>query len=219
MVRARGRRMRVLVDEQVVPITAPTIAAALAAARAAAESRGRVVIEATLDGVAIPDEALAEPPADEFTGSEVRFGTADPGELVGSTLRGVAEALEDATREQNAAAEKIQRGQIAEALSHVSSSLGVWDQVRTAVINGTALLGLNVGTLEVRGAEGELISVEGAVRALAERLAEIKRTFTVQDWSALSDALAYDMQEQSAAWRGILVGLAEMVETGASSRR
>lgn len=216
--------MRVLVDDQNVRVSTPTIAAALAAARAEAESRGRVVIEATLDGVAIPDEALADPPTDEFVGSEVRFGTADPGELVGSTLRGVAEALEDATREQAMAAEKIQRGEMSLALNHVAAALAVWDQVRTAVINGTALLGLSVGSLEVRSAPGAggqetIISVDGAVRSLAERLAEIKRAFTAQDWSALSDALAYDMQEQAAAWREILTGLAEQVESGVRARR
>lgn len=216
--------MRVLVDDQNVRVSTPTIAAALAAARAEAESRGRVVIEATLDGVAIPDEALSDPPTDEFVGSEVRFGTADPGELVGSTLRGVAEALEDATREQAMAAEKIQRGEMSLALNHVASALAVWDQVRTAVINGTALLGLSVGTLEVRSVPGAgeqetIISVDGAVRSLAGRLAEIKRAFTAQDWSALSDALAFDMQEQAAAWREILTELAEQVESGARARR
>lgn len=211
--------MRVLVDEQNVPVSEPTIAAALAAARAAAEARGRVVIEATLDGVAIPDESLASPPTDEFVGAEVRFGTADPGELVGSTLRGVAEALAEAQSEQRTAAEMIQAGDVAGALTHVSIALGVWDQVRAAVINGTALLGLRVETMEVRGTGGVAVSVEDAVRGLAGRLGEIKRAFTAQDWSALSDALSYDMQDQAEAWRGILIGIAEAVESGVAQDR
>jgi hypothetical protein len=198
--------MQVFVDDQPVTVASPTLAAALAAAKQSAHERGRVVIDAVLDGVSVPDELLSSPTQDEFVGSDVRFATADPALLVGETLRGVADALEEAKADHVRAAELIQQGRIEDAMNRLTVAFGVWEQARTAVINGSALLGVALPAMRT-----DEIDAEKAVADLAGRLGEIKRAFVAQDWSGLSDILAYDMPEQGSAWQRLLRGIAERV--------
>ena len=87
--------MRVVVDNQSLSASPSSIAEALSVARLNAEQRGRVVIEATLDGQPLNDSQLSDPPHTPCKGLEMRFVTAEPAELVGSTLAGVAESLAD----------------------------------------------------------------------------------------------------------------------------
>ncbi|MBY0261577.1 MAG: hypothetical protein K2Q20_04500 [Phycisphaerales bacterium] len=198
--------MNVFVDDSAVTINAPTLAEALRAARQEAQRRGRVVVDATLDGVSVPDEMLSSPGEETFAGSNVRFATADPIDLVASTLRGVAEALQESKAEHIAAAELIQQGQIERAMSRLTTALGVWEQARTAVINGSELLGYSIATAKT--ADGSL-SAEQAIEALTQKLGDLKRAFVVQDWSALSDTLAYDMPGLADVWCKLLAGIAD----------
>jgi len=51
------------------------------------------------------------------------------------------------------------------------------------------------------------------IELLAEQLAEVKRALAEQDWAALSDALAYDLEEQATQWREGLTTLSKQIET------
>jgi hypothetical protein len=207
--------MQVYVDDLPVPVRDSTLAGALAAARSAAEVRGRVIVEATLDGVAIPDELLASPTADEFVGSDVRFATADPGMLVGSTLRGLGEALIESKLTHTRAGELIQRGEIKEGVESLGEALNIWEQVRQGIHNGSALLGLSIESLTIPATDSRpATEIAPKVQELAGRLSEIKRAFIAQDWSALADALNYDLPEQADQWSATLVALAEHLEAG-----
>lgn len=210
--------MQVHVDDISVPTAGSTLTDALNAARAAAESRGRVIVEATLDGVTIPDELLSSPTADEFRGSDVRFLTAHPGTLVGSTLRGIGEALLEAKATHAQAGELIQRGEIKPAMESLAQALKIWDHVREGVLSGSALLGVSIEDLRVIPAPGApATSVSAAVQELADHLSEIKRSFVAQDWSALGDALSYDLPEQADRWSELLGALADQLESGTAA--
>ena len=198
--------MRIFLDDEPMTVAKPTLAAAFAEVRRQAEQRKRVIVEATIDGLAIPDEALAEPPDEEFPGSELRFITDDPVGLVRRTLMQVAESLDETTRMQALAAEQIQAGGLDRAMKSLSEALGSWANVQNAISSGTSLLGLSVDRMRV----GDR-AVGACVESLASRLTEVKRSIGAQDWAGLADVLAFDMQEQAAAWKMVLTGLADQL--------
>lgn len=190
--------MQVLLDGEVIAVERPTLAAALGAARRVSEARGRVIIEAKLDDVAIPDDLLSDPTEDEFAGSIVTMVTANPRTLVTETLAAVSDALRQSRAEQVAAADLLQTGRVQEAMQRMGSVLTTWDQARQAVISGAALLGepLSAGTSAGRVAE--------AAGALGAVLSAIKGQVAAEDWSGLADTLAVDLCEQSDRWCDLL---------------
>jgi hypothetical protein len=204
--------MRIVVDNEPLTAAPGNIAAALSAARLNAEQRGRVVIEALLDGEPLTDAQLSDPSTAPRNSGEMRFTTAEPAELVGSTLIGVAETLTDVKQEQQAAAELLTLGKMSEAMDRLHHALRTWEGVRQAVIDGTKLLGMSVETTRVRTTSGERAMSE-QVRLLATSLGEVKRAFGAEDWSGLADVLGYDMQEQADQWRETLLALAELIRT------
>lgn len=209
--------MQVLLDGQVIEVKAPTLAAALEAGRAAAMRARRVLVEAQMDGVRVPDAILENPDAAGPGGSEIRFTSADPGALVGQTLRDAAEVLGEARKAQGDAADLIDGSQFDRAMPQLSAALGAWEQSRLAVVNGMALLGKNLETVRVIGGTGA-----GSERPLAEwvgsltlALEEVRRSLKAQDWVGLSDVLRYDLSEQAELWRAMLGELARSVEGAA----
>lgn len=206
--------MRVLFDQDLLEVTEPTLAAALDAARRRAETLNRVVVEATLDGMVIPDEALAAPSGERFESSEVRFITADPLALVRGTFRDVAQMILDTKGMQSKGADAIAAGELEKAMQHLAGALGAWDSVHQAVHSGTALLGLDPATLRVTiPGDTEPTVLGDRVQELAARLGDLKRIIHAKDWAGLSDALQYDMQDQADRWHVLLRTLAEQVGT------
>ena len=54
------------------------------------------------------------------------------------------------------------------------------------------------------------------ITRLAECLSEVKRCLAVQDWAALSDVLAFDMDELARSWKRQLIELADQLKPAAS---
>ncbi len=204
--------MRIVVDNESLTANPGSIAEALSTARLNAEQRGRVVIEALLDGEPLTDAQLSDPSTAPRSSGEMRFATAEPAELVGSTLLGVADTLADVKQEQQAAAELLTLGKMSEAMDRLHHALRTWEGVRQAVIDGTTLMGMSVETTRVKTPTGER-AMSDQVRALATSLGEVKRAFGAEDWSALADALGYDMQERADQWRETLIALAEHIRS------
>lgn len=202
--------MRVLIDHEPLTEAPRSISDALVAARLSAERRGRVVIEAILDGQPLPDAVLSDPPSTPATGTELRFITADPAELVAGTLGGVGETLTDLKIDQAAVAELLTLGRMGEAMDRLGQSLRTWEAVQQAVVDGTTLMGLSIQSVRVKTGSGER-SVAEQVQALAGCLTEVKRAFKAEDWSALADVLGYDLQEQAEEWKLGLASLARQV--------
>jgi hypothetical protein len=109
-------------------------------------------------------------------------------------------ALDAARRHQADAARLIQEGNLTGCMQPLSHGLRQWQQARDAA---DSLL---------KAAPPESAQVEEAERLsaeLAQCLGEVKRALGVEDWSALSDALAYDLDTLAARWQTLLVSLSD----------
>lgn len=207
--------MQVFLDEELIASDASTLEDGLRAGRDAAGAKGRVLVEATLDGEVVPVERLMEPGNDagapaEHVARELRFVSADPRALVRSTLLETCDALEASRKDHAEAAELIQTGEIEPALLRLSAAMGAWENVRRVVADGPALLGQDPASMRIPapGGAGERPLSED-IDALASHLTEVKRAMQAADWSGLSDVLAYDLDGQIDRWREILPAMAE----------
>jgi hypothetical protein len=208
--------MKLFLDDREVQTDSADLAGAIAAGCREAEARGRIIVEAHLDGRPLPGEMLADPAFASQTGGEIRLTTAEPRALVLTTLLDVADALEAARDVQRDAAELIQTGQLDAALPRLSEALSVWEQARQVVVHGCELLNISPHTpvpvsREQTPAQGPGVTIAQRADILAGHLGEVKRCIEVRDWTGLADALLYDMDAQAEVWRGVLSGLASII--------
>ncbi len=181
---------------------ASTFALALADACERAVDSGRLVVEVTLDGVAV-DPAALEAGGPWPAGRRADFISAVPQDLARYALEAAAAALDEIKPRHRAAAEGVRDGNLDPALAELSGVLTTWTQAKAALERSAELL--NVGP-QTGNAEWETISP--ALASLAGRLAEIKRSLVARDWAGLADVLEYDMDEQAVGFADVLRGLA-----------
>lgn len=203
--------MRVWVDDIQIESPEPGLCGAIAAARTFAGTSNRVVVEAELNGQTIADADLANPTTDPILG-ELRFHTADPTELVASTLRGVSAAMVDLKQDHAEAAELIQAGKVTDGMERLAKAFRSWDNVRMSVVTGCALLGIQVETLILR-TNGPTVHIGQCIADLASTLGQVKLALQAQDWSALADLAGYDLQDQADRWTMALNALANHVQS------
>jgi len=196
--------MRVLLDDAELAVDRQTLAGALEAGLAAVEAGGRVLIEAKLDGKAIPDDELANPTETVLEGDELRLVSANPRALVRTSLFDARDALDDALERQVKAADLILTGRSSEALDALSEALQIWQAVRDVVSQGSALIEQALGA-----SDG---GFDQKVARLSELLREIKRCLNAQDWAALADLLEYDLLEEGEVWKALLAEMGGQVE-------
>lgn len=202
--------MKVYLDGRPLAVSAPvTMGAALRAATAEAGRRGRVVVEVEVDGSPAAESLLEDPP-EEAVGAEVKMVSVEPRSLVRVTLMDAAEALEAARERQGRCAELIQIGKLDEALAPLSEAIQTWQTVRDAVEKSAQMLGMELRDL---GTQAEERGLEELTALLADRLNEVRRSLSGEDWSALADVLAYDMGEQADRWKAALNAAAEGLRT------
>ncbi|MCC6660806.1 MAG: hypothetical protein IT437_07965 [Phycisphaerales bacterium] len=189
---------RVYLDGRPLPVERDTLGAGLRAAADEAHRHGRIIVEATAGGAPIAEPMLEDPPDTPFDG-DLRFVSVEPRDLARSTLQDAKGALEQARRAQEMGAELIGAGRPEESLKPLGEAIEVWRIVRDAVQKSVAIAPTGAGQVGL----DELVTTLGAT------LTEIKRSLTVQDWQALSDALAYDMDEQVDRWQSLLAHMAQ----------
>lgn len=194
--------MKAYLDDQPLAIERQTLAATLAAAVAQAGSRGRIVVEATAGDSPIPDDVLESPPEDELS-ADVRFVSVEPRALVRVTLLDAADALEQAKSNQLACARLIQQGDVEQSLDPLGRAIETWRAVRDALEKSLELMGL-----PGEGGPG-VAELSALIQSLWSRLEEVRRSLSAQDWSALADALHYEMNEQVDQWTATLRSLAQ----------
>jgi hypothetical protein len=205
--------VRVTLDGTTLTVSKPTIAAALRHAADAARAAGRVIIEVKADGERLPDEVLAAP-TEEATGiGELAFVTADPALLVSQTLYDAAEALDQARAEQQGVADLIQSGRTAEIGEPLARVLGTWQAIGEVVERGATLLTLDLSTMRLDGID-EDESFGASTTALREHLRALRDSVRDEDWSGVSDILAYDLDAQAERWARLLRALAGRVSPG-----
>jgi hypothetical protein len=202
--------MRLFLDGDAI-LETPGLAAALREGIARAEQKGRIVVEATLDGRALTDEQLENPSDDPEAGEEVRLLSAEPKSLVRITLFDAADALQEAKDRQAACAAQLQAGDIEGAMQTLGDAISVWQAVRDVVSRSAELLGLALDDLKIP-ADGRDRPVGDDIASLTANLEELKRSVNGEDWSALSDVLAYDLDQQADRWRTLLASLADHVK-------
>ncbi len=199
--------MRAYLDDQPLAIERPTLAAALSAAVAQAGSRGRIVVEAISGGARIPDETLQAPPEDELPG-DVRFLSVEPRTLVRVTLMDAADALDQAKANQLACARLIQSGEVEQSLDPLGRAIETWRAVRDALERSMETLGDRPQGQGPDAGPG-VDDLAALVQSLWTRLEEVRRSLSAQDWSALADALSYEMSDQVEQWKSTLRAMAE----------
>jgi hypothetical protein len=189
---------RVYLDGEPLRAQRDTLQAGLRVAADEAQQRGRIIVEATADGSPIAEPVLENPPDTPFDG-ELRFVSVEPKMLARTTLQDASEALEQAREAQKRGAELIESGRPEESLTPLGEAIDVWRVVRDAVQKSVAIAPTGAGQAGL----SELVTMLGAT------LTEIKRSLTAQDWSALSDALHYDMDEQVDRWQSLLTHMVD----------
>ncbi len=206
--------MPIYLDDAILTVPHESLAGAIEAARLAADARGRVVVEAHLDGRAMSEDDLLTPATQPLGASELRFISAEPRSLVTTTLLDLKDVLDRVTSVQADAAEALRVGDFKVGFEHLSEALSVWDMARRAVSDGPALLGLDVRTMVVH-VDGRDAQVARHIEFLSGHLQAVKDALGIQDWSALADLLSGELQDQAGAWREMLADLAGQIRRGA----
>lgn len=200
--------MRVFLDNRDMGLSAGSLAEGLKAGVAAAEAGGRVVIEMKADGAEIGDAELARA-AEPTTFNELHLISTDAKSLVRVTLYDAADALDEARARQSAAAEHVQAARTQEALAELQEALTLWQLVRGTVDKSAELLSLRLEQVVVTAPGGPEIRLAAEADALKASLGAVKSALETQDWSALSDALSYDMDERVVTWQRMLRALGD----------
>lgn len=192
--------MKVYLDGQPVSEAGQTLASALDAVRSS--SRGRLVIEAQADGAPIPDAHLASPPESAPYAEELRFISADAVALVRESLLEAADLLPPAREQHQRLADLIASGEPESAIQQLGTLLAVWQQVMDTL---QAVRSCEAVTLPAQ-------EIDATATGLNDRLIELRTCIERQDWSGLSDLLAYDLTEEAQRWEQLLATLARAVE-------
>jgi hypothetical protein len=201
--------MNVFMDGERVPGTHKDLAGAMSTSRSIAESRGRILIEVKADGKAIPDAILESPasaPGNCY--AELHFQSAEPRQLVRSTLLGAVDLLEDIRAGQAAAAESFQTGETGQAFEHLQGVLTNWQIVQSVVTSGSQLLNMSLTDPSVGGGT----SFDGLGTALSRELTNLRSSLAAQDHSAVADALAFELSKHVDAWVLALRAMATTIE-------
>lgn len=181
----------------------------------AARVRGRIIIEMKADGQRIPDELLARASEELTTVKVLSFASAEPRGLVSQSLVDAAEALGNVIADQAAVAEAIDAGRTEDAVEPLQRVITTWQSVRDVVDRSSAVLGVRLADVRVNVTEGEATFEEASV-PLREALRALRDGMENEDWSAVSDAVGYDLDAQAKSWIVLLRGVAAKVRSGAS---
>lgn len=209
--------MNVWLDEQAINVKKPTLAAALDAAREAAQTAGRVIIEAEWDHQRIPDDLLETPPDTLSDKKDLHFTSADPLALVSTTMFEIADVVQHLAARQTETAEALQSGNMPAAFESLGEVVAVWETVRRAVQEGPALVGKSVAELNVKDDHAKAVSLAAMIGGLTDDLTQVRSALASEDWSTLADLLHGEMDCQSRKWFAILKDLGEQMKPTAGA--
>lgn len=192
--------MQILLDQVPCELDAATVAEAVLAAAALARSQGRLIVDVSVDGTRWTEE-LSAPSA---PASIVALTSAQPTVLVRETFAQAADALAEADSLQRAAAESLQSDRGLAAMDMLAGAMAIWEGVREAIVNGSAIGGLN---LDAQGA-----GLDAAVALLHGKLDALRGALHQGDLVAVADVLLYEFPEVVARWRALLGELQQQVQ-------
>jgi hypothetical protein len=205
--------MRITLDEHLCNVHADSVEQAIAAAAELAEKNGRMIIEVMVDGKTLTELGEQELPV---TANEVQLTSADPVELVCQTFVDAGEALRDADRLQQSAAELIQADRIPAAMDKLGEAFAIWSSVQQAVSMGTEVIGID---LQAQSQGPQHTSLNDAVEQLNVQLRLIEQALKSNDPVGLSDTLLYDLPQTVVVWRGLMEHLRATVASTKTQRK
>lgn len=195
--------MRVTMDGQTISEDAAGVAQALELARHKADELGRLVIEVLADGQPAAD-LLDRLPQDPAGVAELGVTTADKSLFLRETLFDARDALDRTRADQQAAAGLVDSGEVAQALGSLRSIVEGWQLVRSVVDQAATLLDIPLHQLRSNDTPGDEV-----IRALANDLVALRDAVSREDWSALSDTLACDLDARAEQWLGLIAALTD----------
>jgi len=198
--------MEVFLDHDPIQTEATTLGGVIAAAREQLSDSGRLIVEVRLDGETLPSDELEDRHEQTIEADEVQLITAEPFELARQTLLDVKEALAGVREDQQQAAALLQEDKPAEALAAVREALQVWQQAQQTVLHAGRLIGLDLDQLEVDGK-----AVPAIIEALADQLKAVRDQLLANDWVALADTLAYELDETIDTWAAMIDRICELI--------
>ncbi|GJQ29198.1 MAG: hypothetical protein HBSAPP03_10820 [Phycisphaerae bacterium] len=204
--------MDVLLDGEPLRVEGNTLAAAMKAAADAARARGRMIVEMKSDGRPISDDQLANAAGAMEGVGVLSFASADPSALVSQSFVDAAEALGGAMADQMAVADAIAAGQLDDAIEPLQRVIATWQSVREVVDRSSAVLGVRLADVRVNVTEGAA-TLNEASTPLREALRALRDGMENEDWSAVSDAVGYDLDAQAKEWIVLLRGVAAKVRS------
>lgn len=193
--------MQAFLDDVALELERPTILAAFQAAAESVAESGRVIVEASGDGAPLPEEYLGEPPDDAAGFAELRFVSAEPVAMVRSVLGDAVGALDEASADQQAAAESIQSGQLEAGREAFERVTALWQAVLLAVQRGAMLIDLDLMEVSLGEPPTPLID---EIETLGGVLGALIDQFSNEDWSAVADTIEIDLAELTDRWKGLL---------------
>lgn len=200
--------MRVYIDETELDSNA-SIADALDAARDHAESTGRLIVDIHADGEPIDDALLDTPPTDNAGINELRLTTTDPVAFLMETFASARESLALVREDQSTAADHLRTGELEPAVESLNAILTGWQAVGEVVAQSAELAEIDLNAFDFDGTNAST-----TIDKLSETLFEIRTNLTHQDWSALGDAIEYDLDDLATQWDTLLGALAKRVQSG-----
>lgn len=172
--------------------------------------KGRLIVTVTVDGQPLLDDALTQrlgQPVGDV--QQVDLATADPRELCGNVLGEIGGRLEQIGTHLPQIAQVLRSGQLENAAEALRGFLGVWDDCRTAIVQCSGLLQVDLTKFECDGKP-----VEDAVQALSGTLRELRTAFEARDAVLLADLVQYEAPDLCAQWSGMLKEMSQIVRSG-----
>lgn len=200
--------MRLILDEHELSDVPTDLAGALDRARIEAENDGRVVVDVFMDDMRLAENEIVEAAHADLSAVTLRCVTADPRELVTEALEAAADAIDQLESAHTDIADLIQTGDTPQALEMLGEVLGMWNQIGTGVVQGAALVGLDLDRFRADDA-----ATGSAIESLTTQLQSIQSSAMVDDWVGVSDCLGYEMKPVTDAWRDMLGRLTAHVKT------
>jgi hypothetical protein len=205
--------MNVFLDDQ--PFEADiadsaTVGQVLEAVLSDVRARQRVVAAIRCDGAEIDAENIQKvlaTPASEYARLDFVSGTA--GELAVDALSHVQAALGELQTNREQAIEKLNQGQISEAMDLLGPFFEAWRRAHEAVLQSAKLIDLDLTTISV-----DDVSVSQVFGDFAEQLRQIKEGLESNDHVAVADILTYEAETTSQRWTKLI----EIVKQTAQDR-
>lgn len=196
--------MQVFLDDIALDAPNTSLSAALEAVSATAQAQGRIVVEVLCDGLPASEQALRG--AAETHPAELRCRSANPSELILSTLDNAAAELDLLIPDQRAAAEKLWIGNLDAAMHDLRAILERWRVIREALEQCALAAGLSLES--IGRAQG---SASAQVAALARDLEQVRNELAAGRTIELADLLGTDLCNRARGWRDMFADFAKLL--------